>query len=78
MKRTHRQLRQVVQRDIQTHYTVSEVLECGHRFESLTLLGDPLTAKRRVCPACEQLIALPPKKPAQPAVRRIPSWRQAA
>jgi hypothetical protein len=42
---------------------VVETLECGH---SLTVYpqGDPLIAKRRLCPACEELIsALPPKKP---------------
>ena len=59
-------LRQVIHREIRTHFTVSEMLECGHRFESLSLLADPLTAKHRACPKCAEHAgteSLPPKKP---------------
>jgi len=70
-------LKQVVQRDIRTFFSISEMLECGHSFESLTLLADPLTAKHRVCPKCAQAAALPPKKPVT-SVPRIPAWRKKA
>jgi hypothetical protein len=65
MSSSHQFLRQIVCREIRTLYTVSEMLECGHRFESLTLLTDPLVAKRRVCPTCSQAASLLeiPKKP---------------
>lgn len=65
-KSSRKFLQRVVHREIRTHYTVSEMLECGHRFESLSLLADPLTAKHRDCAKCAQLVsaALPPKKPA--------------
>jgi len=55
----------VLYREITTYYGVSEMLECGHRYESLTLLADSLVAKHRVCPKCQQ--ALPQKKPPLPA-----------
>jgi hypothetical protein len=58
MSSSHQFLRQIVCREIRTLYTVSEMLECGHRFESLTLLTDPLVAKRRVCPTCSQAASL--------------------
>lgn len=55
-------LQRVVHRDVRTHYTISEVLECGHRFESLMLLSDSLVAKHRICEKCAQAAALPAKK----------------
>jgi len=55
-------LRRVVLREIRTLYVVSEMLECGHRFDSETLLADPLVAKHRSCAKCAALIALPPNK----------------
>jgi hypothetical protein len=58
------QLKRVVCRDVRTHYTISEMLECGHRYESLALLADPLIAKRRACPKCCLVASPPPKKPA--------------
>ena len=42
----------VVHREVKTHYTISEMLECGHRHESLMLLADSLTARHRVCEKC--------------------------
>jgi hypothetical protein len=59
-KRSPRQLRRVTHREIRTFYEISEMLECGHRYESLSLLSDPLIAKHRDCQACA---ALPLKKP---------------
>jgi hypothetical protein len=59
-------LRKIEFREIRTFYTVSEMLECGHRFESEVLfLADPLVAKHRVCPKCAQAASLleVPKKP---------------
>jgi hypothetical protein len=56
-------LMRVVAREVRTLYTVSEMLECGHRYESLALLSDPLTAKHRICAKCAQALAIPPKKP---------------
>ena len=69
-------LQRVEFREIKTFFTVSEMLECGHRFESLGQVGaDPLTARHRVCQKCAQAASLlPPKKPAQ-AVPREPAWR---
>ena len=58
-------LRKVLHRDVKTFYTISEVLECGHRFDGLTLLADPLVAKYRSCPACAKAIQFPPKKAPQ-------------
>jgi hypothetical protein len=71
-----RHLRQVIQRDVRTHYTISEVLECGHRYESLVLLSDSLTAKYRTCITCAKQMspALPPAKPAMSAV--LPGTRR--
>ena len=65
MSSSHQFLRKVVCREIRTLYSVSEMLECGHRFESLSLLTDPLVAKHRVCPTCSQAASLleVPKKP---------------
>jgi hypothetical protein len=66
MSSSHQFLRQIVCREIRTLYSVSEMLECGHRFESLSLLSDPLIAKRRVCPVCSQaasLLQIPRKPP---------------
>ena len=62
MERRH--LRQVIHREVKPYYEISEILECGHRFESLILLADPLIARHRVCPLCV-LIADGSKKPAQ-------------
>ena len=64
MRKASRPLQRVVHREVRTHYTVTEILECGHRYDSLALLADPLTAQRRACPQCAQAAALPPKKPA--------------
>lgn len=69
-----RYLRRVSHRFVRTHYTISEMLECGHRFESLVLLTDPLTAKWRTCPQCAKQVALPEKKPVQ--IAQIPRWRR--
>ena len=57
MSKPRQFLRQIVCREIKTLYTVSEMLECGHRFESETLLADALIAKRRICPKCGQAAA---------------------
>ena len=67
MEQSSRFLRKVLHREVRTHYTISEMLECGHRFESLTLMGDSLTAKHRTCPKCAQAISLPLRKPAASA-----------
>jgi len=64
-------LQRVIHREIRTFYSISEMLECGHRFESLGLLADPLTARHRICPKCQakcapktiQPLACVPKKP---------------
>ena len=66
----------VLHRDIHTFYSVSEVLACGHRYESLTLLADSLTAKHRTCPKCAQSIPVAPKKPSASFPRSLP--RQAS
>jgi hypothetical protein len=64
MEESRKFLQRVVFRQITTLFTVSEMLECGHRFESLGLVGgDPLIAKHRSCSKCASLSALPPKKP---------------
>lgn len=47
----------------QTFY-IRERLECGHEIRQFPY-GDPLIAKRRICPHCARAGALPPKKPAQ-------------
>jgi hypothetical protein len=52
-------LTRIIHRDVKTHYTISEVLECGHRYESLTLLSDPLVAKHRICEKCAQVAKKP-------------------
>lgn len=55
-------LQRVVHREIKTHYSVSEMLECGHYHESLGMVAaDPLTAKYRVCQKCATRFA--EKKP---------------
>jgi hypothetical protein len=56
-------LRKVAYREVKTFFSVSEMLECGHRFETLGQVGcDPLTAKHRHCAKCAAaLLAL--KKP---------------
>jgi len=59
-----RYLRKIAYREVKTFFSVSEMLECGHRFESLgQVAADPLTARHRVCAQCANAIALPPKKP---------------
>ena len=82
MSKSSRQfLQQVEFREIKTLYSVSEMLSCGHRFESLSLLADPLTAKHRVCEKCAQLVsaALPPKKPATSVTgKTVESQRKAS
>jgi hypothetical protein len=73
-------LKRVIHRDVTTHYSISEMLECGHRYESLALLADPLIAKHRVCYTCARDAAgpvpLPPKK--QPESAPVPWWRRKA
>lgn len=68
MKESSRKfLRRVIQRDIRTHYTVSEMLECGHYFESFGMIAaDPLTAKHRNCQKCAKQFSELTKKPPTP------------
>lgn len=72
-------LRQVIHREVKTHYTISEILECGHRYESLALMGDPLVAKRRACRQCTQALQVlcGGKKPAQSELFRPSEWKAA-
>jgi hypothetical protein len=72
MSNSSQYLRLIVCREIRTFYSVSEMLDCGHRFESEVLLADPLIAKRRSCAKCASLSATSPKKPAQ-SVRSMPT-----
>jgi hypothetical protein len=65
-----RNLQRVVFREIIPLYRVSEMLECGHRFESEILLADPLIAKYRHCQQCSPVFqsshtSTPRKKPSQ-------------
>jgi hypothetical protein len=63
-----RVMQRVVFREVKTFYSISEMLECGHRVENFGMVqADPLTAKHRNCPQCEK--ALPQKKPVA-SVRR--------
>jgi hypothetical protein len=64
-------LRRVVQREIRTSYSVSETLECGHRYESLKLLADSLTANHRECVECSRQVQ---KFPPQSAAKRSPAF----
>jgi hypothetical protein len=50
-----RQLRRVIHREVKTYYTISEILDCGHRFENLLLAADPLIARHRACPRCAMM-----------------------
>ena len=77
MSSSHQFLRKIEFREARTFYSICEVLECGHRYESLSLLADPLTAKRRVCPTCSQaasLLEVPKKSPG--SVKSLPALLQ--
>jgi len=75
MEKTSRALRLVIRRDPKAYRPyesepsyllcyVIEQLECGHEL-TVYPQADPLIAKRRLCPDCQDLhAALPPKKPA--------------
>jgi hypothetical protein len=65
-------LRKVVHRDVRTLYSISELLECGHRYEPLSLLADSLTASKRECRQCAALVALPPSKPSSSVRAQLP------
>lgn len=68
MSPASRSLKRVVHREVKTHYIVSEMLECGHYYESLGMqAADPLIAKHRVCQRCAKIATLPPKKQPSPS-----------
>jgi hypothetical protein len=74
---SHQFLRRIEFREVRTFYSICEMLECGHRFESEVLLADPLIAKHRICQQCARAVALPPKKPVTKVVPIVSAARTA-
>ncbi len=68
MKQRH--LQKVIFREVKTFFSVSEMLACGHRVESLgQVSADPLIAKHRICLQCARAASTPTAIPKKPPVR---------